>query len=140
MVTKTYHAYVDCENMTGYPVAPKCTYHDYICFAVELADTLNLNEVQVSVALDEKARSKAFQLAKQQFAPLLEHMPTDKLHWAWTRDINVFTLTCRIELSTVSSPNLAYVLFFVSLVEDRHKAQLFEDIPEHVKQEHNIEI
>lgn len=140
MVTQTYHAYVECENMTGYRVAPKRTYHEYICFSVELADTLNLNEVQVLVALDEKARSKVFQIAKQQFAPLLEHMPTDKLYWSWTRDINVFTLTCRIELPTLNNPNLAYVLFFVSLVEDRHKAELFEDIPENVKQEHNIGI
>ena len=140
MGTQTYHAYVDCENMTGYRVAPKGTYHDYICFEVELSGMTDLNEVQVSVALDEKARSKVFQLAKQQFAPLLEHMPIDKLYWSWTRDINVFTLTCRIELPTLNNPNLAYVLFSISLVEDRHKAQLFEDIPEHVKQEHNIEI
>ena len=139
MIKRIYHAYVDCDNISGYQVSPKRTYCDYVRFEIELPDTLNLQKLLLAGAFNDEARRRVVEFAETQFAPLLEHMPAEKLNWHWTRDIHVFTLTCRLNLPTVDSPNLVYELFCISLVEDAEKVQLFEDIPEHVKREHNLE-
>ena len=143
MVERTYHVYVDCDNISGYQVSPKRTYHTYMCFGIGFSDEyINaklLEGLKLSVAFDENARQRVGEFAENQFAPLLECMPAEKLDWYWTRDIHVFTLTCQLKLPTDNTPDLVYDLFCIRLVEDAYKAQLFEDIPEHVKREHNLE-
>ena len=147
VVTRKYHVYVDCDNISGYQIAPKCTYSHYRCIEVSFTTKFinairseNLESDDVSIMFDTDIRRRVEKLAQRQFAPLLEQMPTDKLNWYWTRDIDIFTLTCELKLPTAESPDLVYDLFCINLVEDAYKAQLFEDIPAHLKSKHNLEM